>query len=419
MKQHGYTWGRVLDALSARLSTKIDLFGQRRSAFRICGIAGLAAMTMLMAILAAASGRSVVVALLLVCVAAGSFLAYAWIWKRFTGYEEIVYYRGLIAVLLASAGFLALIGLPVLPYLDILVPGIGIFSACGRCGCLMVGCCHGLPGRRGICYREEHAREGFPRPLIGVRLIPVQLLDLIWIVVIVSVGVAMLLGDSRPGAVLAWYLVGYSTGRFLLEFLRGDPERPRALGLSEAQWTGLVILQIVVLLGVSGAMPVAPWQKMVNGLVLLTGAWAVGTRRRGSGRIDLDDPSCVIEIVRALRSFLSDAQSRPDVAVSKSEAISVRTIGDGVRLSGSVLSGAHGPLYHLALSGAAVSSRDAERIGRLASIVIDRELVPEVVEGGSGVTHLLLHPAADLVWSGEVRDRDLRTEQPRPVLPHA
>src|SRR5207253_2733687 len=113
------------------------------------------------------------------------------------------------------------------------------FLAFGRVGCTMVGCCHGRPGRIGLCYREEHADEGFPRYLVGVRLVPVQALESLGVAAIVGVGVALVVAGSTSGTALAWYAAAYAVLRFFLEFLRGDAGRRYSWGFSEAQWTSL------------------------------------------------------------------------------------------------------------------------------------------------------------------------------------
>jgi len=46
----------------------------------------------------------------------------------------------------------------------------------------------------------------------------------------------------RDGRAFATFLITYATGRFAIEFLRGDPERGAALSLSTAQWVSMAIL---------------------------------------------------------------------------------------------------------------------------------------------------------------------------------
>src|SRR5262249_61119424 len=109
--------------------------------------------------------------------AAPTFLGIIMTTKPITGQERIIYYPHEIAVSLAAAGLLWLTSEPLLPYLDITILGIGAFLACGRIGCLMVGCCHGRPSGWGIRYTPDHAAAGFTDYYVGVVLFPIQLVE--------------------------------------------------------------------------------------------------------------------------------------------------------------------------------------------------------------------------------------------------
>ena len=86
--------------------------------------------------------------------------------------------------------------------LDVTALGLGVFLTCGRCGCLMVGCCHGKPFRWGVRYGEAHAREGFPAVYVGARLFPVQALEAVIVAAVVSAcAVAIVLGAPAGTAV--------------------------------------------------------------------------------------------------------------------------------------------------------------------------------------------------------------------------
>src|SRR6266536_430673 len=150
----------------------------------------------------------------------------------------------------------ALAGRPLLPYLDVTVLGVGLFLACGRVGCLMVGCCHGRPASWGVRYRDEHAAAGFPAYLVGVRLLPVQALESVWALAVSLAGAGLVLAGAAPGVALEWYLVAYAAGRFFLELVRGDAGRVYLLGFSEAQWTSLASPLAVTLAGAAAALPV-------------------------------------------------------------------------------------------------------------------------------------------------------------------
>ncbi|MGB9178148.1 MAG: prolipoprotein diacylglyceryl transferase family protein [Pyrinomonadaceae bacterium] len=266
-----------LDAL-ARAS--IVLSRKSWSAFRICGLGGLALASALSLSLAIYLGLSLWVEAALVLTAVPTFYLFAMSIKVTTGVERFTYYHHQIVFLLSSALLLKLLHQPVLPYLDVSILGVGLLMACGRIGCLMVGCCHGKPSLLGIAYGAEHAAAGFRHDYVGVRLFPVQVVEAAWVLCVVSVGVALLLQGSAPqGTALSWYVVAYALGRFVFEFARGDAERPYLRGFSEAQWTSLFLVCATLCAELAGLIVFQRWH--AGALVLLSLLMlAVALRRR-------------------------------------------------------------------------------------------------------------------------------------------
>jgi hypothetical protein len=130
---------------------------------------------------------------------------------------------------------------PALQYLDVMAPGLCIFLAGGRAGCLMVGCCHGHPCRTGLRYGKAHADEGFPEYLVNVRLFPVQAIEFAGLLII-SALCAPFIVWGREGTSLAWFLFAYAVLRFATEGLRAD-ERPGWGGMS---WPRIMSLMQIV-----------------------------------------------------------------------------------------------------------------------------------------------------------------------------
>lgn len=168
-------------------------------------------------------------------------------------------YHFQIAIVSCAALFLWGAGAPVLPYLDILVVGIAIGQVNGRIGCLTVGCCHGRPHSWGARYGNEHLEAGYGNYLHGARLLPVQLFESMWLLVLATCGSTMILARSAPGTALSAYVIGYGVGRFLLEFLRADTIRLFFWGFSEAQWTALLLSGTVAGLEVAGILSFQWW----------------------------------------------------------------------------------------------------------------------------------------------------------------
>jgi hypothetical protein len=267
-----------------RLLDRIPLTGfftaDSTSAYRSCGTAGfyLALATSFGAALI--TGRSLLVVAVLAFVCAASFFGYTLLRKAVGGQECLVLIEHVWVALASSAGALWLLQEPVAAYMDVITPGLCFFLACGRMGCLFVGCCHGIPSPVGIEYGETHVAHGFPREFSGVRLFPVQLVEMIGLTMIGIAGFAAL-PFARTGTVMAWYLLAYSILRFATEGTRGD-HRPHWLGLSQPRW--MSIAEVLFVLGLwsrpaaSGRLRIA-LAIMVLSLVIVVCGLAVEGRR--------------------------------------------------------------------------------------------------------------------------------------------
>lgn len=260
------------------------VLGRSWSSFHICGVTGLLLGTSLALMLAGHAGLSRAIVVMLLASGVVTFLVLAMATKIVTGRESLVYYHHEIAILSVCAGLLAMLRLPVLPYLDVTALGLGVFLACGRCGCLLVGCCHGKPYRWGIRYGDDHAALGFPDCYVGARLFPVQALEALVVALIVSAGATAMLLDWPAGTAWSLYVVSYSAARIWLEELRGDGVRPYWLRLSEAQWTSFVLIVGVVVGEWQGRLPQSSWHAGVCGAAALSMLW-LAIRRRGASAI--------------------------------------------------------------------------------------------------------------------------------------
>lgn len=155
----------------------------------------------------------------------------------FTIFQEgLVYYGGMVGGFLGAVLGVRMAACSPAGLLTAALPGIPLGHAIGRIGCLMAGCCHGMPytGPLAVCDAAT-----------GQRYFPVPLLE-----AAVNVGISLyLFRTAKRGSwgMLYSYLGLYSAARFGLEFLRGDEIRGAAMGLSTSQWISLGIL--VLLLG--------------------------------------------------------------------------------------------------------------------------------------------------------------------------
>ncbi|HWK90376.1 MAG TPA: prolipoprotein diacylglyceryl transferase family protein, partial [Longimicrobium sp.] len=257
--------------------------------------------------------------------------------------------------------------------------GVGAFLACGRVGCLMVGCCHGRPYAWGVRYRGEHADAGFAAHLVGVRLFPVQLVESAWVAATVAVGMAMVFAGAPPGAALAWYVVAYDVGRFLFEFARGDVDRPYHAGFSQAQWLSLVLTLGVGAAELAGLLPLAPWHLAAGpALALAMAAVALRRRRDGARRFRLLHPRHLDELARLLAA-------PPPAAAG---AVPIARTSLGIRLS---TGRADGVRHHTLSADGGLTEGDAGALAAaLARLRGASPASARVVPGAGGIYHVLL-----------------------------
>lgn len=205
----------------------------------MCGFAGYLAGIALTTSLASWLGLGFATRSVIALAPPATFLIAVKAIKVALGYERIVFYQQALVTVGAAAAGVAVVGGQVARAIDLATLGVGTFLACGRIGCFRVACCHGRLSRRGVAYRDEHARAGFPARWVGRRVFPLQLVDGALAAAMVAVGTGMLLAGAAPGLAGAAFVCGYGAGRFVEELVRGDPARPTVGGVTEAQWTAL------------------------------------------------------------------------------------------------------------------------------------------------------------------------------------
>jgi hypothetical protein len=365
-------------------------------AFKICGYTGLFLGFVQSMVLVELLGLSQLVLLGITAVVILTFHSVVMITKILTGEEQIIYYHHEIAVIAMLAVFLRLLHQPVVRYLDVVILGIGLFLACGRIGCLMVGCCHGRPARWGIRYKHEHVHAGFPKYLAGVRLFPVQAVESLLVLAIVLIGIMLLLRSPLPGEALAWYAVVYGLGRFVLEFLRGDSERPYCWGFSQAQWISSILMAGLLFAEIRGALPFHPWHvaacAALGSAVLVV---AISRRLRGVPGHLLFHPRHVSELAEALEFAVSSADRRITTSREQALQVSVACTSLGILVSGSKIQVRNGGLCHYTISckDGAMTEEAAMRIAnlicKLRNLPCDLKLFP----GKRGIFHFVV-PAA-------------------------
>jgi len=382
--------------LERLLHPEVHILHRTLSAFKVLGYSGLSFAILLTMTLVTLQGLSPWVMTGIILSAVLTFLSLAMITKIITGEEQLIYYHHEIAIIITTAILLKLMNQPVLPYLDILILGIGLFLVFGRIGCLMVGCCHGLPHRCGISYGKEHAIAGFTHYFDGVRLFPIQAVESLWVLFVVITGCIFVLGDYPPGEAFSWYVMAYGVGRFSFEFLRGDPVRHYLFGFSEAQWTTLVLMSAVVWVEWSGVMHIHSWHFGATAYVVFT-MIAVSLIRRfqKTDKFKLLHPHHVKEIAWAVDMVSGVRTKGAEIMGHKPSPakVPISCTSLGIQISASKITGSAGVIYHYALSykKGIMSEERAKILSRLILQIRHPSNSSELINGYQGVVHLIVH----------------------------
>lgn len=349
-----------------------------------CGLVGVVLGAAVVVALGVA--RALPAGLVAVAVAAPlvSFALAVKLGRILVGYERIVLYECLAAMLGGSALALWLAGQPVVQGLDLVMVGVATALVAGRIGCLRVGCCHGRPCRWGIAYPPGHGRAGFPVHYVRVRLFPIPLVESAVAAGLAVLGAATLVAPHVPGEVLATTAALYGLARFLLELARGDEDRPSWLGLSEAQWIAVISAWLVVLAARAWSLDRGPLYLGIAA-ALAAAAVAVALARRIPA-LALREPRRVRELHDALVALGSGR------AASSSPVPTVAETPYGLRLSRSEPADQRGDrVVHLALSLASepLGARAARCVAGQVGCLLHLGAAPELSRGlAPGVFHL-------------------------------
>lgn len=147
-----------------------------------------------------------------------------------------VFYGGLIGGLLFVA--IASLFIKGFSFKDsyLFLPALALAHGIGRVGCFLAGCCYGTPTDSFLSVHMHHADRH-----------PVQLYESGSLLILFFILHKLVMKKSSPMTVILSYLLGYSTIRFLLEFLRGDKIRGVFMfGVSSSQLISLVFLAISI-----------------------------------------------------------------------------------------------------------------------------------------------------------------------------
>ena len=170
-------------------------------------------------------------------------------------YGGFVLYGGLLSGALAAYVFARFRALPWRQSLDLMVKPLLLAIAIGRLGCFLNGCCYGkitsCPWPISVIYQANGGvvpqASPLHTPLYATPIYDALLCLGLYFYLLYLDRSWRVQGNRIPPGRLAWYgVVGYALGRFMIEYLRADPERgfygPQAL--STAQLISLALLAV-------------------------------------------------------------------------------------------------------------------------------------------------------------------------------
>jgi len=142
-----------------------------------------------------------------------------------------------IAVTISTIIYARVTKLSLWQLLDIGVPCLILYMAIYRIGCVLVGCCYGLPCDQPWAVIYNNPNSSAP---LGTPVHPTQLYHLIWNALTLVVVWLLRKGFKVPGVLglVAWAL--YLLGDFTIRFFRGN--EPPVFGLSLSKITDLILI---------------------------------------------------------------------------------------------------------------------------------------------------------------------------------
>lgn len=162
--------------------------------------------------------------------------------------DGFVVYGGIIGGIFAGWLYCRIRKIAFLRYFDLVMPSVALAQGFGRIGCLLAGCCYGRETNSIFSITFTNS-EYAPN---NVALIPTEIYSSILNFFHFAILVFIARRQKKAGTVAACYLLFYSTGRFVLEFFRGDLIRGTIGILSTSQFisifiafTGVILLVIL------------------------------------------------------------------------------------------------------------------------------------------------------------------------------
>jgi len=131
----------------------------------------------------------------------------------------------------------------IIEMIDITVPGLAIAQGFGRIGCFLAGCCYGAETTSplGVAFPENSLAPS------GIHIHPTQIYSSIFDFLLGFILLYYSKKERKNGKVMGLYLIIYSIGRFLVEFLRDD-SRGNVGVLSTSQFIAIFTLVLGIII---------------------------------------------------------------------------------------------------------------------------------------------------------------------------
>ena len=132
-----------------------------------------------------------------------------------------VVYGGILGGILGAYLYCRTHGWDFIRHLNVLIPCVALAQGFGRIGCFFAGCCYGIQTDSviGVSFPVESLCP------VGHPVIPTQLIMSAGDFLIFFILMHNLEKGKHPDNTGAMYLILYSLGRFMIEFIRGDINR--------------------------------------------------------------------------------------------------------------------------------------------------------------------------------------------------
>jgi phosphatidylglycerol:prolipoprotein diacylglycerol transferase len=131
----------------------------------------------------------------------------------------------------------------IIEMLDMTVPGLAIAQGFGRIGCFLAGCCYGAETTLPVGIKFP---KGSLAP-VGIDVHPTQIYSSIFDFLLGFLLLYYSKKERKNGKIMGLYLIVYSIGRFLVEFLRNDPRGSIGV-LSTSQFIAIFTLVLGIII---------------------------------------------------------------------------------------------------------------------------------------------------------------------------